>query len=93
MSKGTFTVGFGDDHGRDGKQPRVVKISRDKPLKKILWNIVTQMQLPTSAPDGSPANYVIISKESGRVLDLDKTLPEQGVKEGDHITASLVVNE
>ena len=61
------------------------KISPTVPVKNMIPAIITKMQLPTTAPDGTPMSYSLDHKEGGRRLQEDQTLPEAGVKEGDHL--------
>lgn len=72
------------------------RISPTVTVKKIIPNIITKMQLPATAPDGNPMSYALDHKEKGRRLLETQTLPDAGVKEGDHlivfpeVTAGLV---
>jgi len=61
------------------------KISPTVTVKKILPNIITKMQLPVTAPDGTAMSYSLDHKEGGRRLQETQTLPDAGVKEGDHL--------
>ncbi len=61
------------------------KISPTVSVKKILPNIITKMQLPVTAPDGTPMVYGLDHKEGGKRLQEGQTLPDAGVKEGDHL--------
>lgn len=61
------------------------KISPGVTVKKIVPNIITKMQLPTTSPDGTPMSYSLDHKEGGRRLKEDQTLSEAQVKEGDHL--------
>lgn len=61
------------------------RISPTVPVKKILPNIITKMQLPTTAPDGTPMSYSLDHKEGGKRLQENQCLPDAGVKEGDHL--------
>ena len=61
------------------------KISPTVQVKKIIPNIITKMNLPTTAPDGQPMCYSLDHKEAGRRLLETQTLPEAGVKPGDHL--------
>lgn len=60
-------------------------ISPTVQVKKILPNIITKMQLPVTSPDGTPMSYSLDHKEGGRRLQENQTLPEAGVKEGEHL--------
>jgi hypothetical protein len=61
------------------------KISPTVEVKKIIPNIITKMQLPVTAPDGTPMSYSLDHKEGGKRLQEGQTLPSAGVKEGDHL--------
>jgi len=54
-------------------------------VKKIIPNIITKMQLPVTAPDGTPMSYSLDHKEGGRRLQEGQTLPDAGVQEGHHL--------
>jgi len=38
-----------------------------------------------TAPDGTPMSYSLDHKEGGKRLQEEQTLPDAGVKEGDHL--------
>lgn len=61
------------------------KVSPTIVVAKIVPNIITKMNLPVTAPDGTPMSYGLDVKELGIRLREDMTLPEQGVKEGMHV--------
>ena len=61
------------------------KISSTVTVRKILPNIITKMQLPVTAPDGTPMSYSLDHKEGGKRLQEEQTLPAAGVGEGDHL--------
>jgi hypothetical protein len=61
------------------------RISPTVTVAKIMPNIITKMQLPVTAPDGTPMSYSFDHKEGGKRLQETQTLPEAGVKEGDHL--------
>ena len=44
------------------------KISPTVQVKKIIPNIITKMQLPVTAPDGTPMSYSLDHKEGGKRL-------------------------
>jgi hypothetical protein len=54
-------------------------------VRDIVPNLITKMNLPVLGPDGGPITYTLDHKEGGRRLLADQTLPEAGVKEGDHL--------
>lgn len=61
------------------------RISPTVPVSRILPSIITKMQLPVVAPDGTPMSYSLDHKEGGRRLLENQTLPEAGVRDGDHL--------
>ena len=60
-------------------------IAHSVPVSRILPNIITKMNLPTTSPDGQPMSYSLDHKEGGRRLAEHTTLPEAGVRQGDHL--------
>lgn len=82
MSVEPIEVTFLDQTGAKSVK---AKIAATVTAKKILPNIVTKMQLPVTAPDGTPMSYSLDHKEGGRRLQETQTLPEAGVKTGDHL--------
>jgi len=61
------------------------RVSPTVKVKHILPTIITKMMLPVTAPDGTPMSYSLDHKEGGQRLQETQTLPEAGVKEGDHL--------
>lgn len=61
------------------------RISPTVTVKKIIPSIITKMQLPVTMPDGTPTSYSLDHKEGGKRLLENQTLPDAGVKEGDHL--------
>ena len=55
------------------------------PVSRILPNIITKMNLPATSPDGQPMSYALDHKEGGRRLLEHITLPEAGIRDGDHL--------
>ena len=85
-SPGPGTVGtqvtFLDQTG--AKSVKAV-IAPSVPVSRILPNIITKMNLPMTSPDGQPMSYALDHKEGGRRLLESATLPEAGVRDGDHL--------
>jgi len=75
-----ITITFLDQTGAKSVKAR---ISPTVTVAKIVPNIITRMQLPVTAPDGTPMSYSLDHKQGGRRLQETQTLPEAGVKEGD----------
>lgn len=82
MAVPNVTVTFLDQTG--AKQVKA-KIASHVPVKKIIPSIITKMQLPLTAPDGTPLSYCLDHKEGGRRLLEDETLPGAGVREQHHL--------
>ena len=61
------------------------EIAFSVPVSRILPNIITKMNLPTTSPDGQPMSYSLDHKEGGRRLVESSTLVEAGVQNGDHL--------
>ena len=55
------------------------------PVKRIIPNIITKMNLPMMGPDGQPMSYSLDHKEGGRRLQEDQTLIAASVGDGDHL--------
>ena len=55
------------------------------PVSRILPNIITKMNLPSTSPDGQPMSYSLDHKEGGRRLVESQTLVEARVQNGDHL--------
>jgi hypothetical protein len=54
-------------------------------VKRILPSIITKMNLPVMGPDGQPMSYSLDHKEGGRRLHEEQTLPQAGVRAGNHL--------
>lgn len=61
------------------------RISPTVTAAKIIPTIITKMQLPVTAPDGTPMSYSLDHKEGGKRLLETQTMPDAGIKEGDHL--------
>jgi len=55
------------------------------PVRRIMPNIITKMNLPVMGPDGQPMSYSLDHKEGGKRLREDETLPQALVRDGDHL--------
>ncbi len=60
-------------------------IADSVPVKRILPNVITKMNLPVMGPDGQPMSYSLDHKEGGKRLREDDTLPAAGVVDGHHL--------
>ena len=70
---------------------RNAEIPDDVPVKELLPELTTTLELPTTGPDGHPTNYRLDSKALGREIQEEETLMDAGVPEGDRlmITADI----
>lgn len=76
------TVTFLDQTGAKSVK---AKIAPTVTVSKIIPNIITKMQLPATAPDGTPMSYSLDHKEGGKRLQETQTLQDAGVLEGHHL--------
>src|ERR1700744_2689434 len=60
-------------------------IAYSVPVSRILPNIITNMTLPATSPDGQTMSYSLDHKEGGRRLMESQTRVEAGVLDGDHL--------
>ncbi len=65
-----------------GAKRQRADIPDDVPLKRVISALVTKMKLPTVSPNGSPLNYQLHHKSSGRSLSESDTLASAGIREG-----------
>lgn len=70
---------------------RNAEIPADVPVKELIPELATTLELPTVGPDGRPISYRLDSKALGRELQEDETLDEAGVPDDDRlmITADI----
>jgi hypothetical protein len=64
---------------------RSAEVPEDVPVKELIPELATSLELPTTGPDGRPINYRLDSKAIGRELQEDETLAEAGVPEDDRL--------
>ncbi|HET7009972.1 MAG TPA: EsaB/YukD family protein [Anaerolineales bacterium] len=64
---------------------RNAEVPRDVPVKQLIPELTTLLELPTTGPDGRPTSYRLDSKALGRELREDETLAGAGVPEGDRL--------
>lgn len=64
---------------------RTAEIPVDVPIKELLPELVTSLELPTVGPDGRPMSYRLDSKALGRELQEDETLESAGVPAEDRL--------
>lgn len=64
---------------------RSAEIPDDVPVKELLPELTTSLELPVTGPDGRPMSYRLDSKALGRELREEETLNQAGVPEGDRL--------
>ena len=70
---------------------RNAEVPKDVPVKELIPELATALQLPTTGPDGRPMRYRLESKALGRELRDDETLASAGVPSGDRLTVNADV--
>jgi hypothetical protein len=64
---------------------RTAEVPDDVPVKELLPELVSLLELPTTGPDGRPMSYRIDSKALGRELQEEETLAEAEVPNDDRL--------
>ncbi|MBI3158043.1 MAG: EsaB/YukD family protein [Chloroflexi bacterium] len=64
---------------------RNAEVPDDVPVKELLPELTTSLELPTTGPDGRPMGYRLDSKALGRELKEEETLSEAGVPVDDRL--------
>ncbi len=64
---------------------RNAEIPNDVPVKELIPELTTSLQLPVTGPDGRPVLYRLDSKALGRELKETETLSQAEVPEGDRL--------
>jgi len=64
---------------------RNAEIPDDVPVKELIPELATTLELPTVGPDGRPVSYRLDSKALGRELQEDETLEAAGVPDDDRL--------
>lgn len=64
---------------------RTAEVPDDVPVKELLPELVSLLELPTTGPDGRPMSYRIDSKALGRELQENETLAEAQVPQDDRL--------
>ncbi len=64
---------------------RTAEVPDDIPVKELIPELATTLELPTTGPDGRPINYRLDSKALGRELQETETLSSANVPEGDRV--------
>jgi hypothetical protein len=70
---------------------RTAEVPNDVPVRELLPELASSLQLPTTGPDGRPMSYRIDSKALGRELREDETLEAAGVPQNDRLMLSADV--
>ena len=70
---------------------RSAEVPDDVPVKELVPELATTLELPTVGPDGRPVGYRLDSKALGRELKDDETLSGAAVPDDDRlmITADI----
>jgi uncharacterized ubiquitin-like protein YukD len=64
---------------------RSAEVSDDVPVKELIPELATTLELPTTGPDGRPMNYRVDSKALGRELTEGETLAQAKIPQGDRL--------
>jgi hypothetical protein len=64
---------------------RTAEVPNDVPVKDLLPELTSSLQLPTTGPDGRPMSYRMDSKALGRELREEETLEAAGVPQNDRL--------
>ncbi len=64
---------------------RTADVPGDVPVRELIPELTSSLQLPTTGPDGRPTSYRLDSKALGRELKEDETLAAAGVPQGDRL--------
>jgi hypothetical protein len=64
---------------------RTAEVPNDVPVKELVPELTTSLQLPTTGPDGRPVSYRVDSKALGRELQETETLADAKVPENDRL--------
>jgi hypothetical protein len=64
---------------------RTAEVPNDVPVRELLPELASTLQLPTTGPDGRPMNYRMDSKALGRELREDETLQAAGIPQNDRL--------
>src|SRR5512142_3187882 len=64
---------------------RTAEVPDDVPIRELLPELVSVLELPTTGPDGRPMGYRLDSKARGRELREAETLAEAKVPAGDRL--------
>jgi hypothetical protein len=70
---------------------RTAEVPNDVPVRELIPELTTSLELPTTGPDGRPIGYRLDSKALGRQLEESESLSDASVPENDRlmITADI----
>ena len=64
---------------------RTAEVPNAVPVRELLPELTSSLQLPTTGPDGRPMSYRVDSKALGRELQEEETLSSAGVPQDDRL--------
>jgi uncharacterized ubiquitin-like protein YukD len=64
---------------------QTAEVPDDVPVRELMPELVSTLDLPTTGPDGRPMNYRVDSKALGRELKEEETLADAGVPDQDRL--------
>lgn len=67
---------------------RTADVPDDVPVRELLPELISVLELPTTGPDGRPMGYRMDSKALGRELRESETLAQAGVPQNDRLMIS-----
>ena len=70
---------------------RNAEMPNDVPVKDLIPEMMTSLELPAVGPDGRPVGYRLDSKALGRELQEEETLASAGVPKGDRLIVTADV--
>ncbi len=70
---------------------RTAEVPSDVPVKELIPELSSSLQLPTTGPDGRPISYRLDSKALGRELKEEETLGSAVVPDGDRLMVTADV--
>ena len=68
-----------------GGGARSADVPDDVPIRELMPELISLLELPTTGPDGRPMGYRLDSKALGRELKEDETLSAAAVPQGDRL--------
>src|SRR5512143_1742757 len=72
---------------------RAAEVPDDVPVKELMPELTSLLELPTVGPDGRPRTYRIDSKGLGRELREDETLSSAGIPDNDRLMMTADITE